>query len=318
MTSRPIKNLPASVLQKLLNNAKQTKRPYTEILRYYAMERYLYRLAKSPYADKFILKGALMFTAWRAATSRPTKDIDVLGRMDNDVANLVRIAKEICRQQIEPDGVVFVENSITGNQIIEEAKYAGARIKISGTLGTARLSLQLDVGFGDIVHPAPRTITYPTLIGSPAPQLKGYSKESVIAEKYEIVVSKGRLNSRLKDYYDLWLLTQQFDFKGKVLAEAIHKTFAHRGTSLAAEFDKAFSDDFRVGPMVILERFAEEEGKDAQWKAFLRTNRLEGVPGELKGTVKVITAFLKPVTTAIVIKKPFDKKWKAPGPWKRS
>jgi len=303
-------------MQKLLNKAKHTNRPFNEILRYYTLERFLYRLAQSPYAEKFILKGALMFTAWKAPISRPTMDIDLLGRVDNDVANLVRIAKEICRQPVDPDGILFDENSVVGNQIIEEAEYSGVRIKINGSMERTRLPLQLDIGFDDLIHPAPSAIAFPTLIDSPAPHLKGYTRESVVAEKYQIMVSRGRLNSRLKDYYDLWLLTRQYDFKGKVLAEAIHKTFAHRGTPLAPAFSKDFSDEFQVGPIVILERFVEDEAKAAQWKVFLRTNRLEDVPANLREIGKVIIGFLEPATIALAANQSFQKAWKAPGPWK--
>ncbi len=316
MTKKPIKDIAASVRQRLLNNAKQTNRPFTEILKYYTIERYLYRLTKSTYVDKFILKGALLFTVWNAPVSRPTKDLDLLGRMDNDVKNIVLIAKAICRQPVEPDGVRFDVATVAGESIVEEAEYPGVRIKFGGNLGTARLAMQMDVGFGDVVYPAPKMITFPTLIDSPAPHIQGYSRESVIAEKFHIMVNRGMLNSRMKDFYDIWLLSRQFDFKGRFLAEAISKTFTHRGTSILPEFSKDFSSDFNVGALEILKRFAEDKAKAAQWRGFLRKNRLDIAPDNLEEVAKAIKGFMKPVSLALAAKKPFNKFWKAPGPWK--
>lgn len=316
MTLKQIKNLSASVRQKLFNHAKQTNRSFNEVLKYYSLERYLYRLAQSPYANKFILKGALMLAAWKSPITRPTKDIDLLGQLENDVANLIQVARKICRQSVEPDGVLFDEDSVEGHRIAEEAEYAGVRIRLAGTLGTAKLTLQLDVGFGDVVHPGPGMITFPTLIDLPAPRLKGYSRESVIAEKYHTMIHRHMLNSRLKDYYDVWMLARQFDYQGSLLAEAIYKTFAHRDTPLGRGFSQGFSDAFNKGPIKLLEGFGKAKDKAAQWRIFLRNNRLEHAPKELKEAVKTIINFLEPVTLALVSNQPFKKAWKAPGPWR--
>ncbi len=316
MRGNAVLNLPASIHQKLLNIAKRTNRPFTEVLRYYTLERYLYRLARSPFADKFVLKGALMFAVWKAPRSRSTKDIDLLGRMENDVDTLVRIAKTICRQAVEPDGVQFDETSVVGERIIEEAEYSGVRIKISGTLGTSRLGLQTDIAFGDDVYPAPTTITFPTLIGSPAPRLRGYSRESVIAEKYHIMFDRGMLNSRLKDYYDVWLLIRQYDFDGKTIAQAIQHTFKKRGASLAERSSEDLDKGAHAGPIDILRNFSEDASKASQWRVYLRNNRLDDAPGELKEAVKAITEYLGPITMALAGGRTFNRTWKAPGPWK--
>ncbi len=316
MTKKLIGNIAASVHQKLSNKAKQTNRPFIEILRYYTIERYLYRLTKSIYADKFILKGGLMFAVWNAPMSRPTRDLDLLGRLDNDVKHIVKIAKAICRQPVEPDGVHFDPATVAGESIIEDAEYTGVRIKLVGKLGTTRLPMQMDVGFGDVVYPASKVITYPTLIDSPAPHIQGYSRESVIAEKFHIMVKQGMFNSRMKDFYDMWLLSRQFDFKGKSLAEAISKTFSHRGTSILPGFSKGFSSGFNVGALEILKRFAKDEAKANQWRGFLRKHRLDSAPENLEEVVKAIKRFIKPITLALAAKKPFDRLWKAPGPWR--
>jgi predicted nucleotidyltransferase component of viral defense system len=316
MTNKPVTNIAASIRQKLLNNAKQTNRPFTEVLRYYTIERYLYRLTKSPNAGKFILKGAMLFTVWKAPMFRGTKDLDLLGQMDNSVEQIIKVAKQICRQPVETDGIEFDPDSVMGEKIIEEADYSGVRIKIKGMLGTTRLTMQMDIGFGDVIYPKPSAVIYPTILDSPAPKLQGYSRESFIAEKFHIMINRGMLNSRLKDYYDVWALVQQYDFNGKILAEAISRTFENRGTSLNASFSKDFSNDFEVGPLVILDRFVGDSTKESQWQGFLKNNRIQNAPSDLKIVGKLLTKFFEPVTYALTNKKSFNRTWKAPGPWK--
>ena len=153
MTKRSPKNIVASVRQRLLDKARETGRPFNELLQYFAMERFLYRLSNSPYADSFVLKGALMLTVWEAPLTRPTLDIDLLGRIDNRIETIVRVTKEICRQEVEPDGVVFDIATIGAERIAEDADYGGIRVRFRGSLGTARIVMQLDIGFGDVVIP---------------------------------------------------------------------------------------------------------------------------------------------------------------------
>ena len=181
MTQRRGPGIAASVRQRLLNRARDTGRPFSELLQYFAMERFLYRLSRSVHADKFVLKGALMFAAWQAPVTRPTMDIDLLGIMDNSVDAIVAIAKEICLQEVEPDGLVFDPDSLGGERIVEDTDYGGVRVRFRGTLGTARVTMQLDIGFGDVVVPKPETADYPTILDLPVPRLRGYSRESAIA-----------------------------------------------------------------------------------------------------------------------------------------
>ena len=226
MTRRPPKNIAASVRQRLLIKARETGRPFSELLQYFAMERFLYRLSKSRYKDNFVLKGALMLTVWEAPLTRPTMDIDLLGRIDNSIETIVEVTREICRQEVEPDGIDFDIATVEAERIAEGADYEGIRVRFRGSLDTARIVMQLDIGFGDIVIPSPEPTNCPTLLDLPAPRLRGYSRESTIAEKFEAMVKLGILNSRMKDFFDIWLMLHQFDFEGPILAEAISKTFS--------------------------------------------------------------------------------------------
>jgi len=202
------KNIAASVHQRLLNKAKDSNHPFNEILQYFTIERFIYRLSKSPHAEKFILKGALMFIAWNTSLSRPTKDIDLLGRINNSVEEIVSVVTDVCEQDVESDGISFDTDTISAMRITEDTDYEGVRVRVQGTLGTIRLSLQIDTGFGDVIVPKASKIVYPTILDFPAPKLKGYSMESTIAEKFQAMVKLGILNSRMKDFYDVWLLCQ--------------------------------------------------------------------------------------------------------------
>jgi hypothetical protein len=300
---RPAKDVAASVRQRLLNVAKTTNRPFQEVLQYYAMERFLYRLAKSPYVEKFVLKGALMFTAWGAPGTRPTKDIDFLAKTENTIAAVVPLIQSVCGVSVEPDGLVFDAATVEGRVIKEDADYEGIRITFIGKLQNARVSMQLDLGYGDVIIPGATQIEYPTVLDLPAPVLRAYSRETVVAEKFEAMVKLGELNSRMKDFFDVWLLSLQFDFDGQTLATAIGKTFANRGTALPDEV------------LALTPRFASDAVKQTQWKAFLNKSRLETAPAALQTVVEVIAGFLEPVAAAVRGTRAFPRTWKAPGPW---
>jgi len=250
VTRRLPKNIAASIRQRLLDKARETGRPFNELLQYFAMERFLYRLSRSPYANKFVLKGALMLIVWEAPLSRPTMDIDLLGRIDNSIETIVEVTRQICRHEVEPDGIVFDVTGIEAENIAEDADYEGIRVRFRGSLDTARFIIQLDIGFGDIVIPSPEPASYPTLLDLPAPRIRGYSRESTIAEKFEAMVKLGILNSRMKDFFDIWLMLRQFDFEGPILAEAISKTFSTRGTNIQSE------------PIALTNSFAHDAGEE--------------------------------------------------------
>src|SRR4030043_2422647 len=185
-------------------------------------------------------------------------DIDLLGRIDNRVKTMVEVTREICRQDVEPDGIDFDIATIEAERIVEDAEYEGIRVRFRGSLDTARIVMQLDIGFGDVVIPSPEPTNYPVLLDLPAPHLRGYSRESTIAEKFEAMVKLDILNSRMKDFFDIWLLSRQFDFQGQRLSEAIEKTFTTRGTDIQSE------------PIALTNSFAEDPAKVAQWKGFIR------------------------------------------------
>ena len=208
------RNLPASVRQRLLNQAHSQNRPFQELLQYYCMERFLYRLSHSQYSSQFILKGALLLTAWRAPLSRPTVDIDLMGRTSNELAHIEAIARALCGMESKADGVQFDATSLRVTRIKEDAEYEGVRVRFRAILAGAQVPMQIDIGFGDVIVPETITVEYPTLLNFPAPVLMAYPKETVVAEKLEALTTLGLLNSRFKDYFDLWLLSQIYSFDG--------------------------------------------------------------------------------------------------------
>lgn len=303
MKRRELKNVAASVHQRLLNQARASERPFNELLQYFAMERFLFRLSRSPHAERFVLKGALMLATWEVSLTRPTKDIDFLGHMVNEIEPVVTILKEVCRQEVELDGLDFDPERVVGERIAEEAEYEGVRVRFQGKLGTARISMQVDVGFGDAVVPGAVTADYPTILDLPAPRLRGYTRESVVAEKFHTMVKKGLLNSRMRDFFDVWVLSRQFDFDGPILAAAIRETFARRGLAVEPR------------PVALTEEFATDAAKAAQWRGFLRRSRLEGAPSDLAKVVAGIAGFVGPVADALSQGREFVDRWAAPGPW---
>jgi len=198
--SKAPKNISASVKEKLLNYAKADKRPFNELLQYYAMERFLYRLSKSKYVKDFILKGALMLRVWESPEVRATMDIDLLGKMKSDEDLLKKVFIEIMGMEVDDDGLTFLPDNIQAERITEDTDYEGIRIRFQGSLGSAKIFMQIDIGFGDIIFPGPQESTLPTMLGLPAPVLQTYTRESAIAEKFEARVSLGIANSRMKDF----------------------------------------------------------------------------------------------------------------------
>jgi Nucleotidyl transferase AbiEii toxin, Type IV TA system len=306
MKDRQVKDVAASVRQRLLNTARATERPFQEVLQYFAMERFLYRLAQTSHADKLVLKGALMLAVWGASTRRPTRDMDFLGRMQNNVDEVAKAVRDACRQPVEPDGLVFDPESIEGSVIKEDADYEGVRVNFRGHLQNAWIPMRVDVAFGDILYPVPPVTDYPTILDHAAPSLRVYSRESVIAEKFEAMVKLGQINSRMKDFYDIWLLSRQFEFDGPILVDAIEKTFSHRGTAITPK------------PTAFSVEFATEPSKVMQWQAFLRKSKLEDAPSDLSLVVQAIAAFLGPPATALIEQRPFPHIWHPPGPWEGS
>ncbi len=304
MKGKTPKNIAASVRQRLLNKARHDKRPFNELLQYFAMERFLYRLSRSPYTEKFILKGALMLRVWNAPFFRPTMDIDMLGRnTGNEIEKIIKQIREICQVSVDPgDGLNFDTSNISGERITEDADYEGVRIRFEGRLEAAKIPMQIDIGFGDVVVPGPQEAILPTILDFPPPHLLGYSLESAIAEKFEAMVKLGELNSRMKDFYDIWLLSRRFDFMGDQLKNAISETFKNRGTLLPSQIT-AFGESF-------------VSMKSGQWQAFHRRLGQEKIPGDFAEIMDQIKTFLDPIIASVQSGKTTSLIWNAPGPWR--
>ncbi|MEW6290776.1 MAG: nucleotidyl transferase AbiEii/AbiGii toxin family protein [Thermodesulfobacteriota bacterium] len=303
MNGKTPKNIGASVRQRLLNKARHDNRPFNELLQYFAIERFLFRLSQSPHAEKFILKGALMLRAWQAPLFRPTMDIDMLGRNTrNEVEKIIEQIREICQVSVEPeDGLQFDTGNIAGERITEDADYEGVRVRFTARLETARIPMQIDIGFGDVVVPGPQVAILPAILDFPPPQLIGYSLESAIAEKFEAMVKLGELNSRMKDFYDIWLLSRQFDFMGERLKDAMSETLKNRGTNLPSEI-VAFSNSFL-------------SMKSGQWQAFHRRLGQENIPADFAEIIRQVKIFLYPIVESIRSGMATPSSWEAPGPW---
>jgi predicted nucleotidyltransferase component of viral defense system len=286
---QPAKNLPASVLARLKNLADKDNIDFNFLLLRYLQERLIARVAISKYSGKFLLKGGLLLVSFDVEKARPTRDIDFLARgIQNQPEVLRRIFSEIAKGELS-DGVKFTLDSIKVEAIGELAEYNGLRIKIEGRIGTTKNAIQVDVGFGDIVKPEPATMDYPTMLSDDKVTILAYSKESVIAEKFEAIVKLGDFNSRMKDFYDIVFLSDHFDFDKGMLAEAIASTFTQRQTSI--------SD----GNKLLESGVGKPSDFEKLWDAFRKRTR---VASELsfEKTFKRVQNFLGPVVTSIMKK----------------
>lgn len=252
------------------------------------------RLARSQHAKRFVLKGGLLMDAWSASSTRPTVDIDFLGMMNNDPATVESIVREVCATEVEPDGLTFLAGNGRAEQITEDAEYRGVRMRFEARLGSARVPMQVDIGFGDVVLPGIDEVSLRPLLDFASTPVQAYSRESAIAEKLQAMVKLGSINSRMNDFFDLWYLSTNFDFSGETLAAAITATFEARGTAIPSQVT-AFSADF-----------ADSPEKQEQWVSFLRKSRLEEAPESFGEVVGQIAGFLGPVIQALAVNKPFD------------
>jgi hypothetical protein len=295
--------LAESVHARLLNLAQASGRSFNDLLQLYAMERFLFRLAESSHSSLFILKGALLMRVWDQTLYRTTRDIDFLGLGRNDIASVEEIMRAICTQLVVPDGIQFDATSVTGESIIEDADYEGIRITLQCNLGNARIHMQIDVGFGDeLTHP-PCIHSFPTLLDIDAPQVTCYNPETVVAEKFQIMLLRGEANSRMKDFYDIWWIGRHCAFDGICLSKIIKNVCNKRKTAIQ-ENPVALSDTFAGDPMKLL-----------QWKAFVKRLISTDCPDDFESVVNEITKFLLPIASAIVQGETFEKSWKPEGPW---
>ncbi|ELR99686.1 nucleotidyl transferase AbiEii/AbiGii toxin family protein [Gloeocapsa sp. PCC 73106] len=299
-------NVAASVRTRLKNKSTSAREDVSVILTRYTLERFLYRISQSLYKEQFILKGALLFSVWSDQPHRPTRDLDLLGRGNNTLSYLEQVFSDICQIMVPVDGLEFNPNTIKSQKIKEDQEYEGVRINLQANLaGTrTRIPVQIDIGFGDVVTPAPLFLEFPPLLDFPAPQLLVYPRETVVAEKFQAIVMLGIANSRLKDFYDLWFLSQNFEFEGKTLCQAIKTTFARRRTSLP-----------ELIPLGLTADFAEDKNKVNQWKAFVSKTKLLAQPPSLSEVVSILLKFLWPPTQGAAKGETFQKFWSPQGNW---
>lgn len=261
MSPREIKNLAASIRQQLLNLAHERDEVFQLTLTRFGLERLLYRLSRSEHADRFLLKGAMLFSAWSEVPYRSTRDLDLAGTGDAKPDQVHTFFEDLCRLAVEPDGLELRPDTIRVEEIREPSEYAGVRVRLDGYLGTARIPLQVDIGFGDVVTPAPSKITYPTLLDLPAPELLAYPPATVVSEKFQAMVALGIANTRMKDFYDVWMLAQEIELDPAELADAIQATFNRRSTPLPDDLPIALREEYW-------------DSRHREWNAFLRKNRL--------------------------------------------
>jgi predicted nucleotidyltransferase component of viral defense system len=297
-------NLSASVLARLRNVAREKNTDYQLILRRYAIERLLHRLSISAYRDQFVLKGAMLFTAWLEDPFRPTQDLDLLGSGDPATSSIETAFRAICQTHAEDDGLVFDADGLHAEPIREDQQYGGVRVKTKALLGKTRIPVQVDIGFGDAITPAAQELEFPSLLSPNGPRLKAYPKETVVAEKLQAIVSLGRANSRMKDFYDLLALSRLFEFDGRTLASAIRATFERRGTALP-----------NATPDGLSAAFAKDSEKVRQWKAFIEREPLLVEAPSLGVAIDEIAKFVLPPIDTAVSNARFRRRWFDGGPW---
>lgn len=296
------RNTAASVRARLLTLARQTRQDFSLVLTRYALERLLYRLGASPHAEQFLLKGALLFDLWFDIPHRPTRDADFLGFGSAELPHLEAIFKDVCAIETD-DGVAFRPDTVHATEIRKEANYHGVRVTLLGLIDGARCSIQIDIGFGDAVTPEPEDVLYPVMLSEfAAPKLRVYPRYTVVAEKLEALVSLGIANSRMKDYFDLWVLSRNVAFDGDTLRRAVQATFDRRRTTLPPGT-----------PFGLTDAFAQDAQKQKQWQAFLGKNRLEAL--RLEDVVASLRSFLLPIIAAANADADYSQCWPAGGPW---
>lgn len=297
-------NVAASVKQRLLNLARDTGEEFNFVLIRYGIERLLYRLSQTEHADAFVLKGAMLFHLFSNVAHRPTRDVDFLGRGEPDLDRMRDIFATVCSLEVQDDGLSFDESSVQAERIRDDAEYEGIRLHAVGKLERARIPLQIDIGFGDAITPAPRKRKLPSLLQFPAPRLKVYPWETVVAEKFQAIVELGMANSRMKDFFDLYHMAKAFKFDGSKLSKAIQATFTCRNTELPQQIPTAFTP-----------RFTEDATVRTRWTAFLRRTRLDESVLSISEVSAVIWSFLEPVNSSLRAGNSLGQKWTPGGRW---
>lgn len=302
--SPPPNEAEQSFRQRLLDISRQRNEDFQFVLMRFALERLLYRLASSRYADRFVLKGAFLFEIWMDQPYRPTKDLDLLGFGNGSPVRMARIFADICKVDVEPDGLFFDAKSIAISEIRENQDYDGLRVKLMASLGNARIPLQIDIAFGDTITPAACKVDFPSMLGLRPATIQSYPRESVVSEKLQAAVYLDMQNSRMKDFCDLFWLSQLFSFEGQVLVSAIVATFKRRKTEIPVEIPTFMTQEFSTDPIKI-----------DQWRAFLRKTNFAEIPESLESVLSRLRQFLLPPIKAACSGKSLQLTWPPDGPW---
>lgn len=300
MSQTPVKNVAASVLQRLSNLAHEQKQEFQLVLTHYVIERFLYRLAQSPYSRQFILKGAMLFRVWDDFAPRITRDLDLLGFGDSAPEAVAGVFRELASAVVSPaDGLVFDAKTVRAAEIRDHTEYRGVRVRLVARLEQAKTSLQVDVGFGDVVTPEAEETDYPTLLNLPAPTLRAYPRETVVAEKFQAIVSLSTANTRVKDFYDIWYISRRFAFDGATLGDAVHRTFQRRDTPLPAE-----------PPLGLSTEYLNDPNRARQWSAVVARSTGLDTQVSLADAGGALVHFVMPT-----VRDGFTGRWSPGGPW---
>ena len=302
MNSKEVKNVVASVLARLRNSSKSSGVPFQQVLQQYAMERFLYRVSMSQHAQSVILKGALLLKTIGIPNARPTMDIDMLRKGNADQASLVALVKDCATLEVEADGLTFPADTVVAEEITKDSEYKGTRILMDARMDNVRLRIQIDFGVGDVMVPGPRMIEYPVFLGGDTIRLLAYPVESAVAEKLQAMVALGAANSRMKDFYDVWICSQHLDFKTGTLLKAIEATFKNRETPVPTEEFEALTTDF-------------VEGHRVQWNAFVRKMGEDDLIDTFGKVVAELKVFALPALRAVARGEVLSQQWKAVTGW---
>ena len=298
------RNVVASVLARLRNETAEQGGPFEQVLQLYAIERFLYRLSKSPHAHSVVLKGALLLKTIGIPRARPTMDIDLLRQGKSDRDTLIALVRDCALIDDPTDGITFDATNIVAEDIAKDAEYLGTRVRISARMDNVRLRVQIDFGVGDVVVPGFRLIEYPTYLDQPAVPLRAYPVEAAIAEKFQAMVELDVANSRMKDFYDIWICSEHLNFDGPTLAKSIAATFAKRDTPLPTQ-----------PPIALTAAYFEADPHKRQWQAFVKRIREPGFAGRFAKVVERIAGFVMPPTIAAARGSAFKGRWPPAGPW---
>jgi predicted nucleotidyltransferase component of viral defense system len=297
------KNLVASVLARLRNNSKSSGAPFQQVLQQYAIERFLYRISKSKHAKSVILKGALLLKTIGIPTARPTLDIDMLRKGKADRESLVALVTDCATLMVDADGVTFLADSVAAEEITKDSEYQGTRIVMDARMDNVRLRIQIDFGVGDVIVPGPRIIEYPAFLGGETIELLAYPLETSIAEKLQAMVALGNANSRMKDFYDVWVCSTHLDFNGDTLLKAVDATFRNRETTVPADEFEVLTPDFAERHLV-------------QWNAFAKKIGEVELANRFAEVLENIKTFVVPMLRSVASGERIAQHWRAGRGWR--